>query len=150
MDTWSEWKTNDCRKKVRRRNKEKTEKTLLRWEDCLKTRTKGKGGRKVEGKDKIARWKKITPVGHTRIAMFVNVTHRCQHGLRKMRDSARNDILQAHVNFACTHKCEQNTTYPYTLSHFIKCRLFLQITHLIVNCNMGLGYLIIITINYND
>ena len=50
--------------------------------------------------------------------------HRCQHGLRKMRDSARNDISRTHANFACAHKCEQNTTYPYTLSHFIKCRLF--------------------------
>ena len=68
------------------------------------------------------------------------ISHRCQHGLRKMRDSARNDISRTHANFACAHKCEQNTTYPYTLSHFIKWRLFWQITHLIVNCNMVLSW----------
>ena len=65
---------------------------------------------------------------------FNHNVHRCQHGLRKMRDSARNDISRTHANFACAHKCEQNTTYPYTL-----CRL-LQITHLIVNCNMVLSW----------
>ena len=66
--------------------------------------------------------------------------HRCQHGLRKMRESARNDISRTHANFARVHKYEQNTTYPYTLSHFIKCRIFLEITHLIVNCNMVLSW----------
>ena len=42
--------------------------------------------------------------------------HRCQHGLRKMRESARNNISRTHANFARVHKCEQNTTYPYTLT----------------------------------
>ena len=41
-----------------------------------------------------------------------NITyHRCQHGLRKMRESARNDISRIHANFARAHKCEQNTAY---------------------------------------
>ena len=53
------------------------------------------------------------------------VFHRCQHGLRKIRESARNNISRTHANFARAHKCEQNTTYPYTLSHFITCRHFL-------------------------
>ena len=57
-----------------------------------------------------------------------------------MRESARNDILRTHANFAHVHKCKQNTTYPYTLSHFIKCRNFWQITHLIVNCNIVLPW----------
>ena len=39
------------------------------------------------------------------------VTHRCQRGLRKMRESARNDISRTHANFARAHKCEQNTAY---------------------------------------
>ena len=37
--------------------------------------------------------------------------HRCQHGLMKMRESARNDISRTHANFARVHKCEQNTAY---------------------------------------
>ena len=37
--------------------------------------------------------------------------HRCQNGLRKMRQSARNDISRTHANFARAHKCEQNTAY---------------------------------------
>ena len=38
----------------------------------------------------------------------------CWHhfiGLRKMRESARNDISRTHANFARAHKCEQNTAY---------------------------------------
>ena len=31
-------------------------------------------------------------------------THRCQHGLRKMRESARNDISRTHANVARAHK----------------------------------------------
>ena len=50
--------------------------------------------------------------------------HRCQHGLRKMRESARNDISRTHANFTRVHKCEQNASYSYMLSHFIKCRFF--------------------------
>ena len=46
-----------------------------------------------------------------------NCWHRCQHGLRKMRESARNDISRTHANFA-------------------RCCQFV----------MGWGYLIIITI----
>ena len=38
-------------------------------------------------------------------------SHRCQHGLRKMRESARNDISRTHANFVRAHKCEQNTAY---------------------------------------
>ena len=34
--------------------------------------------------------------------------HRCQHGLRKMRESARNDISRAHANFAHAHKMRAN------------------------------------------
>ena len=41
----------------------------------------------------------------------VREEHRCQHGLRKMRESARNDISRTHANFARAHKCEQNTIY---------------------------------------
>ena len=44
-----------------------------------------------------------------------DTSHRCQHGLRKMRESARIDISRTHANFASAHKCEQNTTYSYTL-----------------------------------
>ena len=37
-----------------------------------------------------------------------NCSHRCQHGLRKMRESARNDISRAHANFARAHKMRAN------------------------------------------
>ena len=64
-----------------------------------------------------------------------------------MREIARIDISRTHANFARAHKREQNTAYPYTLRVTLKdVDIFLQITHLIINCNMGLGYLIIITI----
>ena len=55
--------------------------------------------------------------------VFASKYHRCQHGLRKMRESARNDISRTHTNFARAHKCEQNTTYPYNTKHFLKVRL---------------------------
>ena len=58
-----------------------------------------------------------------------------------MRESARNDISRTHANFARAHKCEQNTAFDIhtCYPHFIKCRHILQITHLIVNCNMVLS-----------
>ena len=58
-----------------------------------------------------------------------------------MRESARNDISRTHSNFARAHKCEQNTAYMIS-THAItlyKMQTFLQITHLIVNCNMVLS-----------
>ena len=61
------------------------------------------------------------------IRIDICMVHRCQHGLRKMRESARNDISRTRANFARADKCEQNTTYAYTPSHFIKCR------HIIAN-----------------
>ena len=44
-------------------------------------------------------------VRHVRRTMNTCCSHRCQHGLRKMRESARNDISRTHANFARAHKC---------------------------------------------
>ena len=97
---------------------------------------------------------------HLRMGVFCHQhcgKHRCQHGLRKMRESARNDICElTPTSRVRTNASKIPHMITHTLSHFIKCRHFLQTTHLIVNCNMvlsichGVGVFHYYHNNYND
>ena len=72
---------------------------------------------------------------------FTDILHRCQHGLRKMRESARNDILRAHANFARAHKMRANYHISiHAITLYKNVDIFVKITHLIVNCNMVLSW----------
>ena len=56
----------------------------------------------------------VMPMAHCARARWLYeyiAPHRCQHGLRKMRGSPRNDISRTQADFARAHKCEQNTAY---------------------------------------